>query len=46
MSELMRPFERLWAWVERVGGFPGQMLFICLIIMLIVGGLTWYSNKR
>jgi hypothetical protein len=46
MDELARPFVRLWDWVEQVGGFPGKVFFICAVIMLIVGGLTWYSNKR
>ena len=46
MSELMKPLERLWSWVEREGGYPGQVLFVCLVVMAIVGGLTWYSNKR
>jgi hypothetical protein len=46
MDVLFRPVERLWTWVERVGGYPGQMLFVCVCVMLVVGGLTWYSNKR
>jgi hypothetical protein len=46
MDELSRPFVRLWDWVERTGGFPGQMLFICVIIMAIFGALTWYGNKK
>lgn len=46
VDELARPFVRLWNWVEQVGGFPGQVFFICALIMLIIGGLTWYSNKR
>jgi hypothetical protein len=46
MDLLMRPFVRLWNYVEQTGGYPGQMLFICVVIMLIVGALTWYTNKR
>ena len=46
MADLMRPFELLWQWVDRVGGFPGKMVFVVLIVMLIIGGLTWYSNRR
>lgn len=46
MEELVRPFQRLWDWVEQVGGFPGQMLFVCVIVMVVIGGLTWYGNKR
>jgi hypothetical protein len=43
---IYRPFVQLWEWVARVGGFPGQMFFIIVVIILILGGLTWYSNKR
>jgi hypothetical protein len=46
MEVLWRPLERLWEWVERTGGYPGQLLFVCIIVMVVVGGLTWYSNKR
>lgn len=46
VDEIARPFVRLWEWVEQVGGFPGQVLFICGIILVVIGGLTWYSNKR
>jgi hypothetical protein len=45
VNELARPFVQLWDWVERVGGFPGQLLFLCAVVMAIIGGLTWYSNK-
>jgi hypothetical protein len=46
MAELMQPFERLWAWVDKTGGYPGKIMFVCIIIMMIVGGLTWYSNRK
>ncbi len=46
MDELVQPFIRLWDWVEKTGGYPGQLLFVGAIIMLIIGGLTWYGNKR
>ena len=46
MDELFRPFARLWSWVENVGGFPGQVLFVCLVLIVIIGGLTWFSNRR
>jgi hypothetical protein len=32
--------------VDQVGGYPGQVFFICAVIMVVLGGLTWYSNKR
>jgi hypothetical protein len=46
MDVLMSPFVQLWNWVERVGGYPGQMFFILLLIMLGIGAATWFSNKR
>jgi hypothetical protein len=46
MDELARPFVQLWEWVDRVGGFPGKVFFICAVIMVVIGGLTWYGNKR
>jgi hypothetical protein len=46
MDVLMKPFIRLWHYVDQVGGYPGQMLFICTVIMVIIGGLTWFGNKR
>lgn len=46
MDELARPFLQFWNWVDRVGGYPGQLFCICAAVMLVVGGLTWYGNKR
>jgi hypothetical protein len=46
MDRLIRPLERFWSWLDQVGGYPGQMLFVCVLVMAVVGGLTWYSNKR
>jgi hypothetical protein len=46
MDLLLRPVQRLWNWVEQVGGYPGRMLFVCVVVMAVVAGLTWYSNKR
>jgi hypothetical protein len=43
---LFSPLVRLWAWVDRVGGYPGQIFFVCAVIMLFLGVLTWYGNKR
>ena len=45
MDQLARPFVQLWDWIERVGGYPGQVFFICAVIMLIIGVLTWFSNR-
>jgi hypothetical protein len=46
MSELTRPFVQLWNWVERVGGFPGQVFFCVLVVMIIIGALTWFGNRK
>jgi hypothetical protein len=46
MNELVQPFVRLWTWVEQVGGFPGQVFFVVAVIMLIIGALTWFANKK
>jgi hypothetical protein len=46
MEDLTRPFVDLWLYVERVGGFPGQVFFVIACIFVILGGLTWYGNRR
>ena len=46
MELVFRPFVRMWNYAEQVGGFPGQMMFIICVIMAVLGGLTWYGNKR
>jgi hypothetical protein len=46
MRELTRPFLNLWKWVDDVGGYPGQLFFCVLVVMLIIGFLTWYGNKK
>ena len=46
MNEIMWPFKRAWEWVDRTGGYPGQLMVAGLLIMLVVGGITWYSNRR
>jgi hypothetical protein len=43
---IFSPLVRLWNWVDQVGGYPGQIFFVCAIIMLLLGVLTWYGNKR
>ena len=43
---MARPFVLLWNYVERVGGFPGQMFFVVACVMLVLGFLTWYGNKK
>ena len=45
MSELIYPFVRLWNWIERVGGFPGQVFFVCVLVLLVIGLATWFGNK-
>jgi hypothetical protein len=46
MAEIMKPFELLWDWVDRTGGYPGKVLFGLLVVMLILGLLTWFTNKK
>jgi len=46
MSELARPFVRVWEYAGNVGGFPGQMFFIIAVAMLVIGGLTWFANRK
>jgi hypothetical protein len=46
MNELTRPFVRAWTWMEQVGGFPGQVFFCVAVIMLVIGFLTWFGNKK
>jgi len=46
MNELVSPFVRLWNWVTYVGGFPGQIIFCCAIVILILGVSVWFSNRR
>lgn len=46
MERLTRPFVLLWQWVEETGGYPGQVFFVVLVLMIGIGGLTWYGNKR
>ena len=45
MSELFSPFVRLWNWIDRVGGFPGQVFFICVVVLAAIGTATWFGNK-
>jgi hypothetical protein len=46
MSELAKPFVDAWDYAERVGGFPGKVFFCIAVIFVILGGLTWYGNRR
>ena len=46
MDVIFSPFMRLWKWVDQVGGYPGQVFFVCAVVMLALGVLTWYGNKR
>lgn len=46
MTELMRPFLRAWEWVGQTAGFPGQVFAVAAVVLAIVGGLTWYGNRR
>jgi hypothetical protein len=46
MADLIRPFEYVWKWVDKTGGYPGKMMVAGLVVMAIVAGITWYSNRR
>jgi hypothetical protein len=46
VNELTRPFIRLWEYVGNNGGYPGQVFFCVVVVMIIVGGLTWLGNKK
>jgi hypothetical protein len=46
VSELAAPFIRLWTWVGHTGGFPGQVFFCAAVVLIIVGGFTWFSNRK
>jgi hypothetical protein len=46
MDMLFSPFVRFWKWVDKIGGYPGQVFFCIAAIMLIVGFFTWLANKK
>ena len=46
MEVFTNPFVRLWNWVERTGGFPGQVMFVVVVLMLVLGFLSWFANKN
>jgi hypothetical protein len=46
MADLVRPFECLWEWIDRTGGYPGKLMFAGMIVMLMIGVLSWYSGRR
>ncbi len=46
MNELTSPFVRLWHWISTTGGFPGQVLFCCAVVMLVLALIVWFTNRR
>jgi hypothetical protein len=46
MNELASPFVRLWNWVTSIGGFPGQIMFCSIVVILVLGLIVWFSNRR
>jgi hypothetical protein len=38
--------EQLWDWIERTGGYPGKIIIAGLVVLIIMFGITWYSNRR
>jgi len=46
VSELVKPFVSVWEYAAKIGGFPGQALLFIGCIMLLIGILTWFGNKK
>lgn len=46
MYEIAYPFIYAWNWVERVGGFPGQIFAVAAVIMTVLGIITWVGNRK
>jgi hypothetical protein len=46
MDEFTRPLIDMWNYIDRVGGFPGKVFFCISVIFIVLGGLTWYGNRR
>lgn len=46
MVDLVRPLEHLWQWIDQTGGYPGKILVTGLVILIVLAGFTWYSNRR
>jgi hypothetical protein len=46
MEVLTRPFVQVWEWVDNVGGFPGKVVFVVSVIMLVLGVITWVNGKN
>jgi hypothetical protein len=46
VKELTGPFLRVWEYFGKVGGFPGQVFFVVAVVILILGGLTWFANRK
>ena len=44
MNVLTSPFVRLWSWVDQTGGFPGKVIFVIIVIMTILGVITWVGG--
>lgn len=45
MNELARPFVQVWDWVSTKGGMPGQMLFVIVVIVAVLGATVWLGNR-
>ncbi len=46
MDELVSPFVKMWTWVSEKGGMPGQILFACAVIIIVLGVTVWLGNRR
>ena len=46
MRDLVRPFETAWNWVGTNLGLPGQMLFVCGGIIVVLCLFMWIGGRR
>lgn len=45
MERLFLPVKRVWNYVETYYGFPGQVFFCLMVILLVLGVLYFLSNR-
>ncbi len=45
MEKLLQPVTRLWGYIETHYGFIGQIFFILLTILLILGVIYFVGNR-
>ena len=45
-TKLASPFVRVWNYAGNTAGYPGQVLFCVMGIMLVIGVLTWLGQQE